>query len=157
QNAYALTHPGFQVNVFNAPDSGPQVQKWIASIPSDTEPDFSLLQAVDAVTLGEAPNSNLVDLTDFITNDIGIDKFYHPNIIEVSKSQPSGKIFTVPWNLGFLFMYVNTKILDQYGLKPPTSWDDFEQVAQKVHNPPNVYAFGTEFATAGSGGSDFFF
>src|SRR4029077_19419158 len=83
---YAQSHPGFNFNLFNASDQGPELQKWAAAYPSNTDPDFGLMQIQEAIQLGEAPTNALVDMDDFIKNTIGIDKFFAPSVVDLQRS-----------------------------------------------------------------------
>ena len=144
--AYTQSNPGFQFNLYNASDEGPELQKWAAAYPSNTDPDFGLMQIQDAIQLGEAPTNALVDMDDFINNTIGIDKFFAPSVVDLQDRSHQENL-GVPQNLGAYFLYANETILADAGQKDPTTWDEFEAVCQAVHNPSKgIYAFSTEMS-----------
>ncbi|MFI7615893.1 ABC transporter substrate-binding protein [Nonomuraea terrae] len=51
-----------------------------------------------------------------------------------------GKQYCVPMNVAYWGMFYNKKVFDQYGLKPPQTWDDLVKVADTLKQN-NVKAF----------------
>ena len=65
-----------------------------------------------------------------------------------------GKLAGLPYFLDPRGMFYRTDLFDQAGLKPPETWDDVIQAAQKLHNPPTTYGIGLG-VSGPSGRSDY--
>jgi ABC-type glycerol-3-phosphate transport system substrate-binding protein len=65
-----------------------------------------------------------------------------------------GKLMGMPYFLDPRGLFYRTDLFDQAGLKPPQTWDDLIQAAQKLNKPPSVYGDGIG-VTGPSGGGDY--
>ena len=65
-----------------------------------------------------------------------------------------GRLMGMPYFLDPRGMFYRTDLFDQAGLKPPETWDDVIQAAQKLHNPPTTFGIGLG-VSGPSGRSDY--
>lgn len=94
---------------------------------------------------GDAPTSMVVDLgeikplveqgilapIDGIASTKGWQTFL-PKLV-VDKASVDGHLYAVPIDIGTAnWMWYSTKVLDDVGIKPPTSWDEFFAAADKI-------------------------
>ena len=95
-----------------------------------------------------ARGGQALDLTDAIENTDWKDK------IIMSAVEPyrwDGKIYGVPMRINAKFMVYNKALFEQYGLTPPTTWDELLGVCQTLKdNGVTPIAFGNEFPWASS-------
>jgi len=56
-----------------------------------------------------------------------------------------GKVYSVPEALSTRLMYYRTDVLEEAGYtEPPTTWDEFVEVAQAVNAPPEMFGFSLQ-------------
>jgi multiple sugar transport system substrate-binding protein len=56
----------------------------------------------------------------------------------------NGKLLAIPFTYDLRALFYRTDLFQQAGIAaPPTTWDEFVTVAQKVNHPPDVYGFLT--------------
>lgn len=93
------------------------------------------------------------------------DKLLFPEI--ATWIRPRGQVVVAPLGIHRVnTLFFNRKILDQYGLRPPQSWDEFERTAAKLHkagvpalaqsSEPWQVATLFETLVLAEGGSDFY-
>jgi ABC-type glycerol-3-phosphate transport system substrate-binding protein len=63
-----------------------------------------------------------------------------------------GHLLAVPWSLAARCLLVRSDLLAAKHLTAPQTWDQVEQVAAALHDPPHVYGLGLP-AQAGAGGA----
>lgn len=52
----------------------------------------------------------------------------------------AGGLYAIPQDIAPMVMYVRQDILDQYGLKTPTTWDEFYEIGKQLHEKnPDLY------------------
>jgi len=67
-------------------------------------------------------------------------------------THPNGDISTIPLDNSPHIFFYRKDVLAKHGLEPPKTLSQVEQVARKIHNPPELYAFamrGLKYANAG--------
>jgi len=70
--------------------------------------------------------------TDFVVN---------PSVME-NQLGPPGKVYAYPWSILPFPLVYNKKIFDEYGLKPPKSWDEFHTIIETLYKPDqDLYPF----------------
>jgi multiple sugar transport system substrate-binding protein len=83
-------------------------------------------------------------LNDFIKNPAltAPDYDYDKDLFAAAKeagTMPDGKIVALPVYLDPLVLFYRKDILQEKGLKPPTTYEELETLAKTLHNPPNLY------------------
>ncbi|ASS66074.1 MULTISPECIES: ABC transporter substrate-binding protein [unclassified Paenibacillus] len=77
-----------------------------------------------------APKNVLAPVDDFLAKDgINKDDFYGEALKELSYD---GKLYGLPLTVDARALFYNKKILEEAGVKPPTTWDELEQAAIKT-------------------------
>ena len=73
------------------------------------------------------------DLTDRIKNDPSIQWDDIAPFFRDFSATYAGKIYTIPLDGDFHMVYYRTDLLEQAGLKPPETWDDYLAIAKQFH------------------------
>jgi N,N'-diacetylchitobiose transport system substrate-binding protein len=71
----------------------------------------------------------LLDLTDQVDSS-GLDKDLVPGLVEAGTVD--GKLYGMPWYGGIRSVVYRTDVFEKAGVEPPTTWDEFIDVADKV-------------------------
>jgi N,N'-diacetylchitobiose transport system substrate-binding protein len=71
----------------------------------------------------------LLDLTDQV-DTAGLDKDLVPGLVEAGTYD--GGLYGMPWYGGIRSVVYRTDVFEKAGVEPPTTWDEFIQVADKV-------------------------
>lgn len=112
-------------------DWGSAWSKVTTAATSGTGPDICQLGTtwVGAVTSMGA----LMDLTDLVKNDLGIDKFV-PNVLPTGGI--AGSFTSVPWIIDARALFYRKDIFDKLGLtvKDMDDWNGFEKVLKKIYD-----------------------
>ena len=94
--------------------------------------------------LGDLVDANaLVDLTEWIdTNEagIGVDG-YLPSIYD-PYTLLDGKRYGLPYDGDIHILFYNAELLERYKVEPPTTWDEYDQVAAKITTDARGAAYG---------------
>ena len=81
--------------------------------------------------LGTYVAANQMEPLDFLYKEEGWDKVFPKSVIDIASKD--GKPYSVPVNIHRSNMlWYNKKMLDDIGAKPPKTWDEFLQVADKL-------------------------
>jgi multiple sugar transport system substrate-binding protein len=84
-------------------------------------------------------NNWMTSLNQFMEKDtspLNLSDFYPVTLDSFSYG---GKLYGIPWFVATMIGCYRTDLFEKAGLKPPKTWDEFVQVAQKLNNPPEVY------------------
>ncbi|MFI9381881.1 ABC transporter substrate-binding protein [Kutzneria sp. NPDC052558] len=83
--------------------------------------------------LGELVQAGaLVDLTDWIGGQPDLDTHdFLPSIYD-AYTLYNGRRYGLPYDGDQHLVFYNTKILDAYGLRPPTTWDEYDAAARTI-------------------------
>src|SRR5262249_39990828 len=73
----------------------------------------------------------LADLTDRVNADTALQWDDIGPFFRDFSATYNGKIYTIPLDGDFHMVYYRKDLLDQDGLKPPATWDDYLSIAQK--------------------------
>ena len=85
----------------------------------------------------------LVDLTEWIAANaqpIGVDG-YLPSIYD-PYTLLDGKRYGLPYDGDVHILYYNAELLDRYRVAPPTTWDEYDEVAAKITRDARGAAYG---------------
>ncbi len=99
----------------------------------------------------EFVSANVVEPLD---NHLGADFLQNFVKAALDAMRVNGKLMGMPYFLDPRGLFYRTDLFDQAGLKPPETWDDVMQAAQKLHKPPSVYGMGIG-VSGPSGGGDY--
>jgi hypothetical protein len=64
---------------------------------------------------------------------------FFPGALETCKIE--GKLVALPFFSGAQILFYRKDLLDEKGVKVPTTLEELEAAAKALHNPPNVYGF----------------
>ncbi|WP_448061362.1 ABC transporter substrate-binding protein [Cellulomonas hominis] len=132
---FEAANPGVTVDLVNAGTGNDQytaLQNAIAA--GSGVPDVAQVEyyAVPQFAIGDS----LADLTDFGAADL--DGTFTPGPW-ASVKQGDG-IYGLPMDSGPMALFYNTTVFEKYGVKVPTTWDEYLQAARALHAAdPNVY------------------
>jgi raffinose/stachyose/melibiose transport system substrate-binding protein len=88
------------------------------------------------------------DLTDALMNSDWKDKII---LSAVEPYKWEGKVYGIPMRINAKFMVYNKAMFEQYGLKPPTTWDELLATCETLkQNNITPIGFGNEFPWASS-------
>lgn len=123
-----------------------------------SESEFDILE-IDEVWTSQFYAGGLVTPI----RDIKPDFAFDPEMIEygaVSRWNPDanastedGELYAVPLLGNIQLLFYRTDLLEEQGLSVPRTWDELQEVAEALNDPPAVYGF----ATRTSGRTDFDF
>ncbi|BAS12259.1 uncharacterized lipoprotein in oleD 5'region [Arthrobacter sp. Hiyo8] len=134
------SHSDVQVCWTVAGQGGPEYAKFQTAIQAGKgAPDVIMLEA-DQLTGFELQNA-LVDLSKYGAADVK-KNFSAGSWKDVSQGD---SVYAIPVDGGPMAMIYRKDILDKYGIKPPTTWAEYETAAQKVKD-----AGGPAFGDLGS-------
>ena len=74
----------------------------------------------------------------------------------VGKASIDGNVYGVPLNATSTMFYYNQEIFDEFGLEPPTTWDEVEENARAVYEGSNGEISGLTMRGAGSATTTYF-
>lgn len=101
-------------------------------------PDIGMVDSPDMasyISLGV-----FADITDQLKDWEDLDQFY-PGPLSSCKGE-DGDIYGLPNNSNCLAILCNMDLLNKAGVKPPTTWEEFEEVCKATTDPDNgVYGF----------------
>jgi multiple sugar transport system substrate-binding protein len=111
-------------------------------------------QFVADIKAGNPPdiiNQPSAQIAEFADGDVLYDwNEYLPDVAKALKPQMleegtyKGKLYGMPYLSTSRGLYVNTAMFDAAGVKPPKTWDEFVQVAQKLQKPPDQFALALQ-------------
>jgi multiple sugar transport system substrate-binding protein len=156
---YSQIRPGVKVQISFIPNYGfAGSNKLTASFAAGVGPDVfvmspgSLLQYVN--------NGILAPLDKYLTPADIAD--FAPNVLKAMKV--NGKIYVLKYEMEPLALFYNKKLLDQKGIKPPTTWDEMLAAAKELKTPrmaglaietiPDIYQNFTFYPWIWQGGGD---
>jgi raffinose/stachyose/melibiose transport system substrate-binding protein len=143
---YEKTHPNVKIVMESVADE-PYKDKIRVLMASGEVPDIYFSWAGE-FSWKFARGGQALDLTDAVMNSDWKDKIIL-SAVEPYKWQ--GKIYGVPMRINAKFMVYNKAMFEQYGLQPPTTWDEFLAVCETLkQNGVTPIAFGDEFPWAAS-------
>jgi ABC-type glycerol-3-phosphate transport system substrate-binding protein len=153
--AFTKLHPDITVTVTPITAGDPIVQKYLAAVAAKNGgPDVI---AIDGVFVQNfIAKGALMDITDLMTPVKN--GFVRYKLTEVSDGD---KIYACPWDIGPVGLYYRQDIFNKYGLKLPTTWNEYLAAGKQLRakgnynitsliNTGDVYWFETLFRQAGN-------
>jgi ABC-type glycerol-3-phosphate transport system substrate-binding protein len=146
-DAFNQSHPGIHADV--------QVVKW-------SDGKTVLLTQINAGQPPDIANYSGGGLLEFVAGDVvePLDNHLGADFLKdfvkagLDAMRVNGKLMGMPYFLDPRGLFYRADLFDQAGLKPPETWDDVIQAAQKLHKPPSVYGVGIG-VSGPSGGGDY--
>lgn len=129
----AQQYPGTQLTyTFSNTKARPQIElRWKSGDPLDVD---NIFNSANRNSLHWVQEGQLLNLTNTLKNTIRPDyggKTWEDSIIPLFRSfaQYNGQYYAVPDQAVVIGLFYNKKMFEQYGLKPPATWDDLLKVA----------------------------
>ncbi|MGO2751085.1 MAG: ABC transporter substrate-binding protein [Pseudoclavibacter sp.] len=126
------------VDVWN--ESHPDVQVNVNTSVAATEIVAKLGAAKQAGSLPDLSNTTYENLPNLVTSEIAADVTDIMGDREADTAAPAWNLTTfgdvnyaVPQGTAPMFLYYRTDIFEQHGLTAPTTWDEYADVATKLH------------------------
>jgi len=116
---------GNSVKLFTAPNSTTDILALFRQMFAAKSSDLDVVM-VDVVWPGVIKD-HLIDLTKYSK---GAEKEHFPAI--VANNTIDGKLLAMPWFTDAGLLYYRKDLLDKYGLKAPTTWEELAAAAQKI-------------------------
>ncbi|UUU31838.1 sugar ABC transporter substrate-binding protein [Streptomyces sp. CA-210063] len=118
--------PGVRIERRTFPFADLERQITLGAVSGDL-PDIAIVDNVSMNTL--AGSGLLADLTERVEDWGQADQYYKG---PWDGCQVDGKSLGIPNNSNCLALYYNTRMLDSAGVKPPTTWDQLADAAQRL-------------------------
>ena len=133
---FQKAYPAIKVKVVNAGQGTPEYSKLRTALQAATgAPDVVQIeyQYVPTFTVTDS----LLDLRPYGAAALR-DQFVDWTWAQVSG--PHGEVWAIPQDTGPMGMLYRADLFDRYGIKPPTTWDEFAAAARKLHAAdPKLY------------------
>ena len=123
---YMELHPDIKITVLDTPDMVQDRLGLYLQFFEAQSPEVDVYQ-VDVIWPGDLAE-HFVDLYEYGAKEVAESHF--PEIVE--NNTVDGKLVAIPWFTDAGLLYYRTDLLEEYGLKPPTTWDELEAAATKV-------------------------
>lgn len=118
---------GNTVKLFTAPNSTTDILALFRQMFAAKSTDLDVVM-VDVVWPGVIKD-HLLDLTKYSK---GAEKEHFPRI--VANNTSNGQLLAMPWFTDAGLLYYRKDLLDKYGLKPPTTWEEMATAAKKIQD-----------------------
>jgi len=135
--AFEKENPDIDINIEVVPWDT-LLQRLTTDIAGGAAPDISIIGTRWLLDFAEQGIAEPVD--DYLTPEFKstfIDTFMAPSVID-------GKIMGLPVAASARAMLVNMDLFEQAGAKPPETWDELYDAAQKISTLPDSYGFGLQ-------------
>lgn len=135
--AFEKVHPNIKIEVQSVPSSDDMFDKMLAQIAAGNPPDTATVS--DWMTGALAQNDGLMALDDDIAKSKAIDiADYVPAYLQ--PSQVKGVQYGLPFDGETTMLFYRTDRFEEAGLdpnKPPQTWEEFQQYAEKLTDKDN--------------------
>lgn len=118
---------GHEVKLFTIPNSTTDILALFRQMFAAKSADLDVIN-VDVVWPGVIKD-HLVDLKKYSK---GIEKEHFPAI--VANNTVDGKLLAMPWFTDAGLLYYRKDLLDKYGVKAPSTWEDLSAAAKKIQD-----------------------
>jgi sn-glycerol 3-phosphate transport system substrate-binding protein len=129
------THPNIQVVPTYQGGYAETASKLQAAIAGNNAPDVSMLERARIQQFADA--DVLADLSPYMKKTGLKEEDFVQGLMGFSRFPGSNKLVSLPFNRSTPILYVNKDMLDQEGLKVPTTWDELKQVANALVKKEN--------------------
>lgn len=123
--------------------SYPELQQKITATTASPKDLPTLTQAYPHWMVNAMQDDLLVDLKPYIENETIGDKNYE-DILEGFRtaSEVDGKIYGIPFNKSTEVMWYNKTLFEELGLKVPTTFEEFKEVAKTITEKKGIVGAG---------------
>ncbi|MFI9382899.1 ABC transporter substrate-binding protein [Kutzneria sp. NPDC052558] len=119
-------HPDIHVTLSNPAGGDQLVSKMITAHQAGNGPDIAKVEYQSLPAL--VSQGIVADITQHTGDTV---KDFDDTTLKATRFD--GKVYGVPQDVAPLMLFYRTDIFDQYGLKVPTTWDEFKQAAADLH------------------------
>jgi trehalose/maltose transport system substrate-binding protein len=123
---YMELNPNVKITVLDTPDMVQDRLGLYLQFFEAKSPEVDVYQ-VDVIWPGDLAE-HFVDLYEYGAKEVAEQHF--PEIVE--NNTVDGKLVAIPWFTDAGLLYYRTDLLSEYGLEPPTTWEELETAAKKV-------------------------
>lgn len=123
---YMELNPNVEVNVLDTPDMVQDRLGLYLQFFESQSSEVDIYQ-IDVIWPGDLAE-HFVDLYQYGAKEIA--EMHFPAIVE--NNTVDGRLVGLPWFTDAGLLYYRTDLLDEYGLEPPTTWDELEIAAQII-------------------------
>ncbi|MEY8458423.1 extracellular solute-binding protein [Lactococcus ileimucosae] len=142
---FEAAHPKIHVKL-ESQSSYPSLQAKLTSTMQSPKNLPTLTQAYPGWLYNASKSDMLVDQANFLSNsEIGISGDESIQAPLLKGAQLDGKQYGIPFNKSTEVLYYNKTLLDEYGIKVPTTKDELKEAAQKVWKKSNHTIVGAGF------------
>jgi len=131
---FAKKYPGIEVvnsAIAGGTSSGGDMKAVLQTRMMGGDPPESFQVHLGGELLGSYVAANTMEPLDALYKEEGWDKIFPKSLIDIASKD--GKPYSVPVNIHRSnMMWYNKKMLDDIGAKPPKTWDEFFQIADKL-------------------------
>jgi trehalose/maltose transport system substrate-binding protein len=124
--AYMKIHPDITVKVLDTPDMVQDRLGLYLQFLEAKSPEIDVYQ-IDVIWPGDLAQ-HFIDLYEY--NADKVVSMHFPAIVE--NNTFDGRLVAIPWFTDAGLLYYRTDLLEKYGLKPPTTWDELENAAKII-------------------------
>ena len=123
---YMELNPNVKITVLDTPDMVQDRLGLYLQFFEAQSPEVDVYQ-VDVIWPGDLAE-HFIDLYEY-----GAKEAAQQHFLEIVENNTvDGKLVAIPWFTDAGLLYYRTDLLNEYGLKPPTTWDELETAAKKV-------------------------
>ena len=141
---YIKEQSGIEVNLIAAPTNYSDfVTKITASLSSDDD-TYDLIH-IDEFSIKNFAGAGFLEPITDVMEPVAQ---HYPQVIMESISKYENDYYTMPIDLNMMYFYVNQKMLDEKGVKAPTTKEEFVEVAKKL-TEGDVYGYGAAWGKGG--------
>ena len=118
---------GHEVKIFTIPNSTTDILALFRQLFAAKSPDLDVVN-VDVVWPGVIKD-HLLDLKPYSK---GVEKEHFPAI--VANNTVDGKLLAMPWFTDAGLLFYRKDLVEKYGAKPPTTWEELAATAKKIQD-----------------------
>ncbi|MFH8252627.1 ABC transporter substrate-binding protein [Microbacterium sp. B2969] len=130
---YESEHPNVKIKLSEVGGTPETASKLLAADRADEVPDVVQIEyrALPALVVAGVVR----DITDDVKD---VRKDVEDNVWDLNSLD--GRVYGVPQDIGPMMLTYRADLFEQYGVKPPTTWDEYAQAAATIHAAdPSVY------------------
>ena len=147
------TETGISVDIEVVP-WGKVNEKWTAAAAAGTLPDVSICLPAICIAMSEAGVSRPMDGAVKLIS--GRDKFASDGLLKNFHTYKD-QLISLPFYNHARLLFYRKDVLDELGLEPPRTWEEYIEVARKTTNAPDRYGMVQMWDPADTGGTQYLY